>query len=103
MLKWYLVRYLHPEDHNPAIIRKIDRYFARELDFKDMKFPAKIRNIHKILKKELRWYYSKNIFKRYIGLLLIGEEGKRHYVHIKGFNTFMCDHTLHRERKRFCF
>ena len=32
-------------------------------------------------------------------LLLIGEEGKRSYVLIKDFNTFMCNHILHRERK----
>ena len=30
-----------------------------------------------------------------VDLLLIGEEGKRHYVLIKDFNTFMCDHILH--------
>ena len=35
-------------------------------------------------------------------LLLIGEEGKRHYVFIKDFNTFMYDHALHRKRKYFC-
>ena len=29
-------------------------------------------------------------------LLLIEEVGKRHYVFIKNFNTFMYDHTLHR-------
>ena len=29
-------------------------------------------------------------------LLLIEAEGKRHYVFIKNFNTFMYDHTLHR-------
>ena len=35
-------------------------------------------------------------------MLLIGEEGKRHYVLIKDFNTFIYDHTVHRERKSFC-
>ena len=30
------------------------------------------------------------------------EEGKRHYVLIKDFNTFMYDHTLHHGRKHFC-
>ena len=35
-------------------------------------------------------------------MLLIEEEGKRHYVLIKGFNTFMYDHTLHRGKKHFC-
>ena len=29
------------------------------------------------------------------------EKGKRHYVLIKDFNTFMYDHTLHRGRKHF--
>ena len=33
--------------------------------------------------------------------MLIGEAGKRHYIFIKGFNTFMYDHTLHRGRKHF--
>ena len=41
---------------------------------------------------------------KHVDLLLIQEEGKRHYVLIKHFNTFM-DITLHRGRKtfgRFC-
>ena len=33
---------------------------------------------------------------------MIGEEGKRHYVFIKDFNTFMYNHTLRRVRKHFC-
>ena len=36
-----------------------------------------------------------------VDLLLIGEEGNRHYVLIKYFNTFMYDHSLHRGRKHF--
>ena len=39
---------MHPADHNPTRIRKVDKDFARELDFKDIKFPVKIGNIHKI-------------------------------------------------------
>ena len=35
-------------------------------------------------------------------LLLIGEEGKRHYVVIKDFNTFMYNHTVYCGRKQFC-
>ena len=38
----------------------------------------------------------------HVDLLLIGEEGKRHYVLLKDFNTFMYDHTLHRRREHFC-
>ena len=33
---------------------------------------------------------------------MIGEEGKRHYVLIKYFNTLMYDQTLHDRRKYFC-
>ena len=35
-------------------------------------------------------------------MLIIGEEGKRHYVFIKDFNTFINDDTLHRGTKHFC-
>ena len=34
-----------------------------------------------------------------VHLSLIGEEGKRHCVLIKDFNTFMYDHSLHCGRK----
>ena len=40
-------------DHYPKRIRKADKNFAGELDFKDIKFPFKIRDIHKIQKKKL--------------------------------------------------
>ena len=33
---------------------------------------------------------------------MIGEEGKRHHVLIKDFNTFMYDHTLHCGKKNLC-
>ena len=52
-LKCCLVRYLYPADHHPTRIRKVDKEFARELDFKDIKLPVKIRDIQKIEKKEL--------------------------------------------------
>ena len=50
---------------------------------------------------------SNSLSKRYckekhIDLVLIGEEGKRHYVLIKEFNTFMYDHTLDHGKKHFC-
>ena len=43
--KWYLVRCLHPADHHPT------KAFPKRLDFKDIKFPVKTRDIHKIEKK----------------------------------------------------
>ena len=34
-------------------MRKVGNIFARELDFKDVQFPVKIGDIHKIEKKNL--------------------------------------------------
>ena len=50
--KWSFVRYLNPTYCNLARITKADKDFAKKLDFKVIKFPIKIRGIHKIDKKE---------------------------------------------------
>ena len=68
-----------------------------------MKFPVKTTDIHKIEKKN---YINNSTFsyineKKHLDLLFIGEQGKRLYVVIKDFNTFMYDHKLHRGRKHF--
>ena len=42
--KWGLVIYLNPADHNSRIITKADKDFAKRLDFKDIKFPVKLRD-----------------------------------------------------------
>ena len=42
--KWSIVRYLNPVDHNPRRTTKAD--------FKNMKFPVKIRDIYKIGKEK---------------------------------------------------
>ena len=47
-----MVRYLNPADHKPRRITKCDKDFAEQLDFKDLKFPVKIIDIHKIKKKK---------------------------------------------------
>ena len=42
-------------------------------------------------------YVSRKSYEeKHVNLVLIGKEGKRHYVLIKYFNTFMNGHTLHR-------
>ena len=50
-LKWCLVEYLHPTDHNPRRIRKADKFYKAKWDFKDIKFLVKVRDIHKIERK----------------------------------------------------
>ena len=49
--KWFFVRYLNLADHDPRRIKKSNKDFAKRLDFKDIKFLVKIRDIHKIKKK----------------------------------------------------
>ena len=51
--KWCLVRYLNSADHKPRASTKPDTDFAKRLNFKDITFPVKIRNIHKIKKRIL--------------------------------------------------
>ena len=115
--KWCLVRYLNHVDHNPRRITKIDKDFAKRLDFKDIKFPVKTRDIHKIERKnsigisifgyenKVKYpiYVPKKCCKvKHVDLLLIGEGEKKHCALIKDFNTFMCHHSLHRGKKHFC-
>ena len=47
VLKCCLVKYLNPEEHNPRRTRKADEDFSKKLEFRDIKFPVKIRDIHK--------------------------------------------------------
>ena len=50
--KWCLIRYIYPADHHPSTIIKIQKDISKELSFKDMKFPVKIRDIDKIENKK---------------------------------------------------
>ena len=99
-----MVGYLHPADHHPAKITKAEKDLARKLDFKDIKFPVKIRDIHKIkkhnfitisvlivkIRKNTQSMYKNRCEKKSILLyFILGEKGKKHYVLIKDFNTFM--------------
>ena len=45
------------------------------------------------------WKKQTNKQTKHVDLLLIGEEGKKHYVLIKDLNAYMCDHTLQHGRK----
>ena len=113
----YIVRYFHQVNHNLKRITKADIDFAKKINFKDIKFPVKVRRIQNIEinnsisisvfgyenKEKHPIYISKKCCEeKNVDSLLIGEEGKRCYVLIKDFNTFMNDHILHCGRKRFC-
>ena len=44
----YIVRYFHQVNHNLKRITKADIDFAKKINFKDIKFPVKVRRIQKI-------------------------------------------------------
>ena len=50
MLKRVLSQILTSSDHNLRIISKRGKRFAKKVDFKEIKFPVKIRDNHKIEK-----------------------------------------------------
>ena len=96
-------------DQKPRRTTKADKDFAKKLNFKDIKFPVKVRDIHKIEKQEFYHHYcfwlkkqrkiSNVCFKIYCrrkNLFIIdkGKEGKGHYVLMKNSNTFMYHHTF---------
>ena len=102
-------------DHNPKRIAKAAKDFPIKLDFKDKKLPLKIRDIHKIGKRNSienssfvyqekhAIHVPKKCYKeKQVDVLLIGKKGKRHYVLIKNVNIIMYDHILQCERKHFC-
>ena len=65
-------RYLNPADYNPRRITKADKDFAEKLDFKDIKFLVKIRDIHKIGKDS------------FIGVSVFGYENKeKHSIYVQ--------------------
>ena len=44
-LKWCIVRYLHPADHHPVGVRKINEILEYELDFEDINFQSKLKTL----------------------------------------------------------
>ena len=86
-----------------AKIRKIEKLFEDELDVEDIKFPVKIKDIHKIeinnsigitvfvyeSKGKYSLYVSRNSSKEHVN-------PRKCYILVKDFETFMYDgHTLH--------
>ena len=76
--KLCLVRYLNPVDHHSARVTKADTDFAKEIDFKDIKFPVKVGELRKIetknsigisvlvikMRKNIQFIYQKNVVKK---------------------------------------
>ena len=83
-------QYLNSADRKPARITKADKDFGEKLDFKDVQFPVKIRDIQKTekeilstlvflamkIKKNIQFMYQKQCCEeKHVDLLLLGEGG----------------------------
>ena len=115
-LRWCHIRHLNPQDKYPQRIKKTDKGLIDELDYTNIEFPVKIKQINKIEKQNdininvfgyenkqpYPIYISKEKFEDQMNLLLITDDENKHYVLIKDFNKFMYNQTKHRERKHFC-
>ena len=71
-----LVKYLNPVNHHPARTTKADKDFAKILDFEDIKFPVKVRNIHIIEEKNSTGIRLFGYEKNSTGISLFGYENK---------------------------
>ena len=111
--KWSIVRYLNPADHNPARITKADQDFAKNLDFKNIKFPVKIRNIHKILEKNsisisvfgygnktnIQFMYQKNIVEKNMLIYYSYEKNERDTLFLSQILILSCMIILYTVQK----
>ena len=115
--KWCFVTYVNLSEHNPRRITNADKGFVKRLHFKDIKFPVKVRDIHKIEKKNsicisVSGYENKEkkfilcikeiLWRKTRRLIINSRRRKKHCVLIKDFYTFMYDYSLHCVRKHFC-
>ena len=107
-------RYLHLVDKNPARTGKIGKNLARKLDFKDIKFSCQNQRYSQNIEKNCKqhqcfWLWEqrkisvlrlKKYFKRHVDLLLIEKNTQFYYFFIRYFHIFMCNQTLHIDKKR---
>ena len=108
--EWFFVRYVNPPDRNSRKTTKFDKDFIKRLDFKDIKFPVKFRDIHKIEENnsisisvfgyEKKEKISNLCIKTMFDLLFI-EEGEKNTVVTNDFNRFVYNRLLHRGEKSF--
>ena len=104
---------LTPADHDPARTTKNETDFSEKLDFKDITFLVKVRDICKSerrilstlvllvlkIRKNIQHMYYKLVMKK--NMWIIVEKGKIHYGLFKDFNTFMYNHTLNHGKNFF--
>ena len=114
--RWCHISHSNPQKKDPQRIKKDDKQFIEELNYKGIEFPVSQKQHNKIEKQNsirinvfgyekgqpFPIYISKEKFKDQMNLLLITKNEKKHYVLIKDFNTFMYNQSKHKNKKHFC-
>ena len=111
--RWCHIRHLNPQSKDPQRIKKADRQYIDNLDYSNIIFPVSQKQYNKIEKQNsirinVFGYEEEQPFPIHISIekfedqmnsLLITKDEKRHYVLIKDFSKFMCNHSKHKERE----
>ena len=114
--RWCHIRMVNPMDKHPERVKKEDKSMIEKLDYSGIEFPISKKDYNKIAKKNgirvnafgyenkqpYPMHISKEDFEMKLNLLLLESDGKKHYVLIKDFNSFMFKQTKHKNKKNFC-
>ena len=114
--RWCHIRMVNPTNKHPERVKKEDKEMIEKLDYSGIEFPISKKDYNKIEKKNgirvnvfgyenkqpFPIHISKEDFKMELNLLLLDSDGKKHYVLIKDFNSFMFKQTKHKSKKNFC-
>ena len=114
--RWCHIRHLNPQKKDPQRIKKDDKQFIGELNYKGIEFPVSLKQYNKIEKhnsirinvfgyekgQPFPIHISKEKFKDQMNLLLITKDEKKHCILINDFNTFMYNQSKHKNKKHFC-
>ena len=101
---------------HPERITKENKNMVNDLHYEGIKFPVSKKDYCKIERQNnicINVFYYENgftypvyisdqKFHNSVDLLLMSDENKSHYVHVKDFNRFMCNKTKNKNKKYFC-
>ena len=101
------LRHLNPLKIHHERITKADKNMVNDLDYEVIELPVSKKDFNKIEKKNNIcinvFCYENNLvylvyllnkkFENCMDLLMITHINRSHYVHVKGFNRFMCNRT----------
>ena len=113
---WFHVRHINPSNEHTERILKNHKNVAEKFDYDKIEFPVQEKDFSKIEVKNnicinvfgyenglvFPIYISDQKFEESIDLLLLIDDDKSHYVHIKDFDIFMFHKTKNKNKKRFC-